>query len=220
MVRVSLGLLLGIGLWAGAAWLAWGQPVETPPVECLPGARRGRRGDDFRQPLRRLPALWDPAAGAGFPAARPDLRGDGADVAAARAVCRRARPDRRLCRAAAGRRRSAGRSPAFRLSHPGERGSLALLRHRAWWWLAWVSLAGSIGWALLWLGAAYRPEDVWVLGGYLLAQLGLFAALRRGIVGLPFLAGVIDAADGAHRGKIGFLGDVVRCPLLVQPRRQ
>jgi uncharacterized membrane protein len=71
-------------------------------------------------------------------------------------------------------------------------GSLALLRHRAWWWLAWIALAGSIGWALMWLAILYDPADVAVVGGYLLAQIGLFAALRRGIPGVPFLEGAID----------------------------
>ena len=71
-------------------------------------------------------------------------------------------------------------------------GSLALLRHRAWWWLAWIALAGSIGWAPLWLALPYDPADIWAVGGYLLAQIGLFAALRRGIPGVPFLQGVID----------------------------
>jgi uncharacterized membrane protein len=77
-------------------------------------------------------------------------------------------------------------------------GSLALLRHRAWWWLAWITLAGSIGWALMWLALLYHPADVSVVGGYLLAQVGLFAALRRGIPGVPFLEGVIyESAVGA-----------------------
>jgi uncharacterized membrane protein len=71
-------------------------------------------------------------------------------------------------------------------------GSSALLRHRAWWWLAWIALAGSIGWALLWLALLYDRADGWVVGGYLLAQVGLFAALRRGVPGVPFLEGVID----------------------------
>src|SRR5947207_10490811 len=71
-------------------------------------------------------------------------------------------------------------------------GSLPVLRHRAWWWLAWIALAGSIGWALLWLAMLYDRADVWVVGGYLLGQIGLFAALRRGIPGVPFLEGVID----------------------------
>src|SRR5436305_10054785 len=38
----------------------------------------------------------------------------------------------------------------------------------------------------------YDRADVWLVGGYLLAQTGLFAALRRGIPGVPFLEGVID----------------------------
>src|SRR5262249_43934838 len=32
--------------------------------------------------------------------------------------------------------------------------SLALLRHRSWWWLAWLALSGAVLWALLWLGTA------------------------------------------------------------------
>jgi uncharacterized membrane protein len=71
-------------------------------------------------------------------------------------------------------------------------GSLALLRHRAWWWLAWIALTGSIGWALTWLAMFYDPADVGVVGGYLFAQVGLFAAMRLGIPGVPFLEGVID----------------------------
>src|SRR6185437_4395064 len=30
-VRVALGILLGIGLWGSAAWLAWGEPVDRRP---------------------------------------------------------------------------------------------------------------------------------------------------------------------------------------------
>jgi uncharacterized membrane protein len=66
--------------------------------------------------------------------------------------------------------------------------SLAVLRHRAWWWLAWLSLAGSIGWALLWLATAADPETL-VVACYLLLQLGLFAAFRFGVDRIGFLAG-------------------------------
>lgn len=71
--------------------------------------------------------------------------------------------------------------------------SLALLRHRAWWWLAWLSLAGTIFWVLLWLaGAGDHPETL-VVGGFLLLQLALFGAFRRGIDRVAFLAGVGEA---------------------------
>jgi uncharacterized membrane protein len=59
--------------------------------------------------------------------------------------------------------------------------SLALLRHKAWWWLGWLSLAGSLAWVLLWLAALYAPGDAPILGGFLILLLGLFAALRRGL---------------------------------------
>jgi len=55
-------------------------------------------------------------------------------------------------------------------------------------------VVASIGWTLLWLALLYEHADIWVVGGYLLVQLGLFAALRRGIPGVPFLEGVIDDA--------------------------
>ncbi|HVB16009.1 MAG TPA: DUF2339 domain-containing protein, partial [Stellaceae bacterium] len=70
-------------------------------------------------------------------------------------------------------------------------GSLALLRHRAWWWLAWLSLAGALGWVLLWLGNARAPE-VPVVALYLLVQFGLFYAFRTGVPRVAFLAGVAD----------------------------
>lgn len=71
-------------------------------------------------------------------------------------------------------------------------GSLALLRHREWWWLVWFSLAGAIGWVLLWLAAAANPETP-VVALYLLAQLALFVAFRHGISRVGFLAGTADA---------------------------
>src|SRR5204862_733766 len=45
--------------------------------------------------------------------------------------------------------------------------ALALLRHRAWWWLAWLSLTGAVLWVPLWLGAARDPEAA-VVAFYLL----------------------------------------------------
>ena len=58
--------------------------------------------------------------------------------------------------------------------------SLALLRHRAWWWLAWLSLAGAVGYVALWVGSVADPETP-VVAIYLLVLFGLFVAFRRGI---------------------------------------
>jgi uncharacterized membrane protein len=53
-------------------------------------------------------------------------------------------------------------------------GSLAVVRYKAWWWLAWTALAGSALWLVLWLGIAWRPGDALPLGSFLLALAGLF----------------------------------------------
>ncbi len=67
--------------------------------------------------------------------------------------------------------------------------SLALLRFREWWWLAWLSLAGAILWEMLWLATPHAVETP-VVAGYLLVQFGLFVAFRRGISGIGFLSGI------------------------------
>ena len=69
--------------------------------------------------------------------------------------------------------------------------SLALLRHRAWWWLAWLSLAGAMGWVVLWLANVSDPKAP-VVAFYLLVQLGLFVAFRQGVPRVGFLAGIAD----------------------------
>ena len=71
--------------------------------------------------------------------------------------------------------------------------ALALLRHRAWWWLAWPALAGAIIWVVLWLASAADPEAA-VVAGYLLVLFGLFVVFRRGLSRIGFLAGVADTA--------------------------
>jgi uncharacterized membrane protein len=82
-------------------------------------------------------------------------------------------------------------------------GMLAVLRHRAWWPLAWPTLAGAVGWVLLWLGNATQPEGA-VVGIYILVQLGLFAAFRRGVPRVGFLAGVAEAPQIAPLVRIAF----------------
>ena len=68
--------------------------------------------------------------------------------------------------------------------------SLALLRYRAWWWLAWLSLPGVVFWVMLWLVEARDHPELWVVGGFLIVQLTLFARLRRGFARVRFLADI------------------------------
>src|SRR5205814_6219006 len=156
------------------------------------------------------------AARAGLPVARPHSRGDRADVVAARALCRGSGPGRSLCVPAMVSNEQPSALALFAYLILVGAGSLALLRHRAWWWLAWIALAGSIGWALMWLALLYDPADVWVVGGYLLAQTGLFAALRRGIPGVPFLEGVIDEPAVRARVRTAFWAISTAALVLVQ----
>lgn len=71
-------------------------------------------------------------------------------------------------------------------------GTLALLRWRQWWWLAWMTLGGTAGWVLLWLITAYRLGDELVLGVFLVALAALFAAFRLGI---PAVAAFAQRAE-------------------------
>ncbi|CDK98800.1 conserved membrane protein of unknown function [Magnetospirillum gryphiswaldense MSR-1 v2] len=71
-------------------------------------------------------------------------------------------------------------------------GALALLRWRGWWWLAWAVLAGSAGWSLIWLVFSWRDGDAVVLGAFLCALAGLFAAFRLGLPAIPHLAGTAE----------------------------
>lgn len=68
-------------------------------------------------------------------------------------------------------------------------GSVILLRWKQWWWLAWVSLAGCMGWSLVWQMSAFQTGDELVMGAFLLAVFGLFAAFRLGISAIPALSG-------------------------------
>ncbi len=193
VVRVLLGVLLGIGLWAGAQWLTWGESAETRPSNVCQALAASGAVAIFASVYAayQLYGLLTPAVA--FPLLALTCAATvlmslqhGPFVAALGLTGAFAVP---LLVGS----NAPNALPLFAYLTVVSAGSLALLRHRAWWWLAWVSIAGSLGWALLWLATAYRSEDVWVLGSYLLAQLGLFAALRRGIAGAPFLAGVIDA---------------------------
>ena len=71
-------------------------------------------------------------------------------------------------------------------------GSLVVLRYRAWPWLAWIWVSGAVLWVLMWLAGAAHAETP-IVGGFVLAQFLLFAALRLGLPGIGFLAGSDDA---------------------------
>jgi len=71
-------------------------------------------------------------------------------------------------------------------------GLLAVLRHRAWWWLAFPALFGAFIWTMVWLALAPAHPESPVVGGYILAQLALFAAFRRGVKRVRFLTGITE----------------------------
>jgi uncharacterized membrane protein len=191
-VRVALGVLLGLALWAGAEWIVWGEPAEGRPSNVSQALAAAGAATIFASlyAAYQLYGLLAPALA--FPllaltAAATVLMSlqHGPFVAVLGLAGAFAVP------AMVSSEQPSALALFAYLILVGA-GSLALLRHRAWWWLAWIALTGSIGWALTWLAMFYDPADVWVVGGYLLAQVGLFGALRLGIPGVPFLEGVID----------------------------
>jgi uncharacterized membrane protein len=192
VVRIVLGVLLGIGLWAGAEWVVWGEPAEIRLSNVSQALAAAGAATIFASLFAAYqlygllpPALAFPLLALTSAATVLMSLQHGPFVAVlgltgAFAVPLLVGSDEPLA------------LPLFAYLTLVNAASLALLRYRAWWWLAWVSVAGSIGWALLWLATSYRHEDLLVIGGYLLAQLGLFAALRRGIAWAPLVEGVIQ----------------------------
>jgi uncharacterized membrane protein len=192
VVRVALGVLLGLTLWAGAEWIAWGEPAEARASNVSQALAAAGAATVFASlyaayqlygllpPALAFPLLALTAAVTVLMSLQHGPFVAVLGLAGAFAVPAMVSTEQPSALA------------LFAYLILVAAGSLALLRHRAWWWLAWIALAGSIGWALLWLAMLYNPADVWVVGGYMLAQIGLFAALRRGVPGVPFLEGVID----------------------------
>ncbi|WP_417431208.1 DUF2339 domain-containing protein [Kiloniella sp.] len=56
--------------------------------------------------------------------------------------------------------------------------ALAVVRYQNWWWLGWMSLAGSVLWQLLWMGAAWEKGDIYPLALHQILMIGLFIAPR------------------------------------------
>ncbi len=56
--------------------------------------------------------------------------------------------------------------------------ALAVVRYKDWWWLAWATLAGAYGWALLWLLASWLPVSTLPVGLYILAMTAVSFFVR------------------------------------------
>jgi uncharacterized membrane protein len=215
-VRVALGVLLGLALWAGAEWIVWGEPAEGRASNVSQALAAASAATIFASLYAAYQLYGLVPAALAFPllaltAVATVLMSlqHGPFVAVLGLAGTLAVP------AMVSSEQPSALALFAYLILVGA-GSLALLRHRAWWWLAWIALAGSIGWALLWLAMLYHAADVWVIGGYLLAQIGLFAALRRGVPGVPFLEGVIDEPPVRAVTRTAFWAISVAVLVLVQ----
>ncbi len=75
--------------------------------------------------------------------------------------------------------------------------SLALLRHRAWWWLVWFSLAGAMLWVPLWFAAAADSRD----GNRCGVSAGAVRAVRGVAPWRPSRR--VSRRDGRHGARAG-----------------
>ena len=166
-VRVIAAVFFGIGLAVGGNFLARREGGSSYVSQALAASGAAIVFAALYAAYQLYGLL---PAGARLSAPRRDRRRDGGAVAASRPLCRRARPRRRLCGAASGRERRPARACRFSPTHVVTAAALAVLRHRAWWWLAWPSLAGAVAWPPLWLGRAPHPKPL--VAAYLLVQFG------------------------------------------------
>ena len=215
-VRVALGVLLGLALWAAAERVVWGIPAATRPGNVSQALAASGAATIFASLYAAYQLYGLLPSALAFPllaltAAATVLMSlqHGPFVAVLGLAGAFAVP------AMVSSEQPSALSLFAYLIVVGA-GAVALLRHRAWYWLAWIALAGSIGWTLLWLALSYDHADVWVVGGYLLAQIGLFAALRRGIPGLPFLDGLIDEPAVRAVVRTAFWATALAVLILVQ----
>ncbi|MFD2204815.1 DUF2339 domain-containing protein [Kiloniella antarctica] len=56
--------------------------------------------------------------------------------------------------------------------------ALAVVRYQNWWWLGWMSLAGSLFWQLAWFSTMWESSDVYPLALHQILIIGLFIAPR------------------------------------------
>src|SRR6202047_4669022 len=152
VVRIVLGVLLGIGLWAGAEWVVWEEPAEIRPSNVAQALAAAGGGTIFASlfaayqlygllpPALAFPLLALTSAATVLMSLQHGPFVAGLGLTGAFAVPLLAGSDQPLA------------LPLFAYLTLVNAASLALLRHRAWWWLAWVSVAASIGWGVLGLG--------------------------------------------------------------------
>ena len=194
-VRVILAVLLGIGLCAGADWVARREPTDeataagraspVPPALAAAGSATIFAAFYAAYQLYGLisPTLAFPLLAATAIATVALSLRHGIFVAALGLVGAYAVP-------ALVASDTPHALPLFAYLAVVTAGLLAVLRHRSWWVLAWPALGAAFGWAMLWLGLQSAHPETSVVGFYILAQLGLFAALRRGVPRVGFLTGV------------------------------
>jgi uncharacterized membrane protein len=74
-------------------------------------------------------------------------------------------------------------------------GALAVVRYKAWWWLAWLALLGAVLWPILWMLSVWQARDAPVLSVYLLLLVGLFVFIRRDYGATTRASEPFDLAD-------------------------
>ncbi|HXP05604.1 MAG TPA: DUF2339 domain-containing protein [Stellaceae bacterium] len=193
-VRVILAVLLGIGLCAGAEWLAQREPqgegtarggVPVPQALAAAGSAMIFAALYAGYQLYGLipsPLAFPLLAATSIATVALSLR-HGVFVAALGLVGAYAVP-------ALVASDAPHALPLFAYLAFVTAGLLAVMRHRRWWWLSWPALAAAYGWVMVWLSLDYAHPETPVVGVYILVQLALFAAFRRGVPRVGFLTGI------------------------------
>jgi uncharacterized membrane protein len=192
-VRVGLGVLLGVGLAAGADRLARRESAETGPSHVPPALAAAGAATVFAslyaayQLYGLIPALPASLLLAATAAATVLMSLRHGPFVAALGLA-----GAYLVPLLVGSETPQA-LPLFVYLGLVTAASLAVLRHRAWWWLAWPTLGGDVFWVLVWLGSAGHPPETPIVAGFLLLLLALFGTFRRGVDRVTFLAGLGDA---------------------------
>jgi uncharacterized membrane protein len=95
----------------------------------------------------------------------------------------------------------------------------AILRKRPWWWLGYVSIAGSAAWALLWFAGLFVSAHALPIGIFALAAaaVAVFAIDGREILSeeAGSLRGIASMSEPLKLGSIGILASAIVLSLLV-----
>lgn len=57
-------------------------------------------------------------------------------------------------------------------------GAFFIVRYKDWWWLAWITVACSVGWQLLWLTEIMSPNDIAPVSGFMILVFILSVSTR------------------------------------------